>query len=315
MSKNKSPYILFFVFCFLTACKWKSKTYFNGYTDTLYLYLSSPSQGLFKKKYVSKGESFKKGQILYLLDSMPDDANYQSVLRQYRQAQNILQDIQRPKRQPEILAIEFQIHQVSESIARVQKHYDRLLLLKQKQYVDADTLFTNQKMVEELKYQKKQLEENLKLAHMGARMYQIKAQKQAQKAIFQHLKELNWYLQLKKISAPSQGYVFDIFYSIGELIPANQPVMSVVLPENNYIEFFVPANQLSQLSYQQELEYQYYGDKAWKKAKINYISQTAEYMPPILYTQDHQDELVFRIRAQPDITQNMILGQPIKIRI
>jgi HlyD family secretion protein len=89
----------------------------------------------------------------------------------------------------------------------------------------------------------------------------------------------------------------------------------VVLPENNYIEFFVPANQLSQLSYQQELEYQYYGDKAWKKAKINYISQTAEYMPPILYTQDHQDELVFRIRAQPDITQNMILGQPIKIRI
>ncbi len=315
MSKRILISGLILIFIIAAVFQRHSKLYFSGYTDTLYLYLSSPSQGYFKQKFVSKGEHFKKHQLLYELEAMPDEANYQTALFQYRQAKNILKDLKRPRRQPEIAAIKFQIHQIDESIARTKKHYDRLLLLKDKQYVDVDTLYTNEKMVEELKYQKKQLEENLKLSQMGARIDQIKAQNQVKKSSYFHLQELKWYLQHKQASAPADGYVFDIFYSIGELITANKPVMSVVLPENNYIEFFVSAHDVSKIFLHQTVEYQYFGDNKWFAAEINYISQTAEYMPPVLYTQQHQDELVFRIRAKPANQNIFILGQPIEVRL
>ena len=298
-----------------SSCKWRPRTYLSGYTDTLYLYISSPSQGYLKTKYVTKGQFFKKEQLLYELDNMPDEANYRAALHQFRQAKNILNDLEMPRRAPEISAIEFQIKQINQNIDRTQKHYERLLNLKDQHFVDPDTLYTNQKLLEELRYQKKQFEENLKLAHLGARTEQIKAQNQAKKSALFHLQALKWYLQHKKIDAPGDGYVFDIFYSNGELIPANKPVMCLVLPENNYIEFFIAANELSKVSYGKTIEYQYYHNASWHLAKINFISQTAEYMPPILYTQQHQEELVFRIRATPLDKHRMILGQPIKIKI
>ncbi len=315
MSKRIGIIIIIMVVSCFAACKWRPKSYFSGYTDTIYLYLSSPSQGYFKQKFISKGESFKKDQVLYQLDAMPDEANYQAAYFQFLQSKNILKDLKRPRRKPEIAAIEFQIHQINQSIDRTKKHYERLLLLKDKQYVDVDTLYTNQKMVEELQFQKKQLEENLKLAHMGARLYQIKAQSQTQKASSIHLQELKWYLEHKQVSAPRDGYVFDVFYSIGELIPANKPVMSVILPENNFIEFFVSADDVANILLKQSIEYQYYGGKKWLPAEINYISQTAEYMPPVLYSQQHQEELVFRIRAKPLEQTHFILGQPIDVRL
>ncbi len=297
-----------------SACQWKTKRSYSGYTDTLYLYISSPTQGYFNKKFVEKGQSFRKKQILYELDSMPDQAQYQAANAQYLQAKKIYVDLKRPKRSPEIAAIEYQIEQINANISKTNMHLTRLLKLQQKQFVDPDTVYTQQKSLEELQFQKKQLQENLKLAHMGARRYQIQAQGEAMMAAQFRMQEIEWDLAHKKASAPKDGYVFDIFYSIGELIPANKPVMSVVLPENNYIEFFVSAKDIHDFKFDQEIAFQYYGEKIWHGAHINYISQTAEYMPPVLYTQEHQDELVFRVRAHPDLDERFILGQPILIR-
>lgn len=315
MFKRALLFVFIIVLGVFSACQWKTKKIFSGYTDTLYLYLSSPTQGYFKQQYVQKGQSFKAKQVLYELDNMPDKLQLQSAYAQYMQAKKTLIDLKRPKRKPEIAAIVYQIEQVNANIAKTHMHLTRLLKLQQKQFIDPDTVYTQQKSLAELEFQKKQLQENLKLAQMGARRYQIKAQNQAKKSSQFHMQEIQWNLAHKKVSAPLDGYVFDIFYSIGELIPANKPVMSVVLPENNYIEFFVTAKEVSFLKLNQQIEFQYYGDKNWHRAHIHYISQTVEYMPPVLYTQEHQDELVFRIRARPDIKERFILGQPISIRI
>lgn len=315
MFKRSLLFLIIIALGVFSACQWKTKRSFAGYTDTLYLYLSSPTQGYFKQQYVQKGQAFKANQVLYELDSMPDKLQFQSAYAQYLQAKKILMDLKRPKRKPEIAAIFYQIEQVNANIAKTHMHLTRLLKLQQKQFIDPDTVYMQQKSLAELEFQKKQLQENLKLAYMGARHNQIKAQSQAKNASQFHMQELEWNLAHKKVAAPRDGYVFDIFYSIGELIPANKPVMSVVLPENNFVEFFVTAKNMKDLKLNQQIEFQYYGDNLWRGARIHYISQTAEYMPPVLYTQEHQDELIFRIRARPLKIEHFILGQPITVRV
>jgi len=297
----------------LPGCKAKHKVHFSGYTDTLYVYLSSPSMGYLDHKFVERGQIVKKNDPLYYLSPSPDLEAYQANKWAVYQARKSLKDLKLPRRQPEIMAIEYQLQQTKTSMARVEAHLNRLLKLVKKQFVDPDTIDNQAKTLEELGFQAKQLEENLKLSKMGSRPKQIKAQAGAVKMALSKALESKWYLEHKNMKAPADGYIFDTFYSQGELVPAQKPVLVMVVPENNYIEFFVTASDVSHLNLQMPITYQFYGDNNTHQAFISYISQTVEYMPPVLYTPDFQEELVYRIRAKPRTVHSFPLGQPVDV--
>ena len=302
----------YFVIISLNACD-KHKMHFSGYTDTLYVYLSSPSMGFLDQKLVKRGDEVHQNQILCPLSISPDLEISTAAQFNYKQAKYTKKDLQLPRRLPEIMAIENQILQTKAQIRRVELHLNRLLKLKEKQFIDPDTLDNQTQTLKELNFQQKQYEENLRLAKMGSRYQQIRAQRFAMKAMRAKWKESLWYLTHKTIRAPKDGYVFEVFYTEGELIPAQKPVLVMVVPEYNYVEFFVSAAEVSKIQKGQKILYQFYGDKLKYTAAINYISNKAEYMPPILYTSDHQEELVFRVRAKPESKKTFPLGQPIEV--
>ena len=64
---------------------------------------------------------------------------------------------------------------------------------------------------------------------MVSRPKQIKAQAGAVKAALAKALESKWYLEHKNMKAPDDGYIFDTFYSKGELVPAQKPVMVMVV--------------------------------------------------------------------------------------
>jgi HlyD family secretion protein len=216
---------------------------------------------------------------------------------------------------PEIMAIENQILQTQAAMRRVELHLNRLLKLQKKQFIDPDTIDNQTQTLKELSFQEKQFQENLILAKMGARPEQIKAQKYSMLAAKQQFEQADWYVKHKTLVAPGDGYVFDTFYSVGELVAAQKPICVMVIPQNNYLEFFVNSHDLSQLRLGQELSYQLYGEKTQHQANISYIAASAEYMPPILYTPDYQEELVFRVRAKPQDASHFLLGQPVDVWI
>lgn len=289
------------------------RKHYSGYTDTLYVYLSSPTMGIVAHKWAERGALVQKHQKLYTLDPSPDLQQSKFAYDAYLQAQHTYLDLTRPRRKPERLAIQNQILQTNAAIRRVDTHLQRLLKLREKQFVDADTIDNQTQTLKELQFQKQELEENLNLANLGGREEQIKAQYAYAKALYQKWLESDWYLKLKTIKAPDSGYVFDTFYTKGELVPAQRPVVVMVIPKNNYVEFFVSAADLNAIQHGQHIWYQFYNDKTQCEAIIDYISQTAEYMPPILYTSDYQQELVFRIRAKPLLNRKFPLGQPVDV--
>lgn len=297
----------------LLSCKAKHPLHFYGYTDTLYVYLSSPSAGYLKHKYVERGQPVKRKELLCRLSSDPELSNFKANYWAMNQAKRMWYDSRLPRRRPEIMAIDNQIRQTKTSIDKVENHLNRLLKLEKQHFVDADTLDNQSKTLKELSFQEKQYQENLKLAKMGARAQQIKAQYAAFRASKAKFKESKWYLAHKLIYAPNDGYIYDTFYNQGELVPAQKPVLVMVVPINNYIEFFVSAKDISKLSINMPIEYQFYGQTKQRLATINYISATVEYMPPVLYTPDYQEELVFRVRAKPKDTKDFILGQPVEV--
>ncbi len=306
-------YIFIVFIVMLSGCKPRFKHHYNGYTDTLYLYLSSPSQGYLKYRPVQRGTLVTKKQLIYMLDLEPEASQIKAAKYALAQANRELIDLRMPRRLPEIMAIQNQVLQVDTSIARVQNHLNRLLKLEEQQFVDKDTLDFNEKTLQELKYQKFQFEENLKLSKMGARIQQINAKRAAIEIAKNRVKEVEWYLQSKMMKAPSNGYVFDVFYSVGELVPAGKPVVSMVVPQNNYVEFFVSSEDISGLKLHDTIYYQFYDDTQYQPARIYFISQSVEYMPPVLFTPEYQHELVFRVRALPLNAKKFTIGQPVEV--
>lgn len=124
-----------------------------------------------------------------------------------------------------------------------------------------------------------------------------------------------WSLQQKKIYSPINGRVFDVFYRIGEKVQDNHPVLAILAPENIQILFYVNEPQLSNLKIGQKISFTCDGCSAKLAATINFISPEAEYTPPIIYSKDTRNKLVFLVRATlpKDQRSRFHPGQPISV--
>ena len=48
-------------------------------------------------------------------------------------------------------------------------------------------------------------------------------------------------------------------------------------------------------------------------AKVSFISRTAEYTPPVIYSLEERAKLVFLIEARPQHPENLRVGQPVSV--
>src|SRR6185312_12203386 len=130
------------------------------------------------------------------------------------------------------------------------------------------------------------------------------------------LAQAQWSRKQKTLFSPKDAIVFDTYFLPGELVPATQPVLSLLAPEDIKIIFFVPETQLSTISLGKPIQISCDSCKAIIMAKINFISPQAEYTPPVIYSEKDRAKLVYRVEATPAIPDAIKLhpGQPVTIR-
>lgn len=121
----------------------------------------------------------------------------------------------------------------------------------------------------------------------------------------------------KIITAPQAGKIFDNYYQLGELVPANAPIFGLLAPANVYLVFFVPEPLLSKLKTDTPIQFSCDGCQQFFAATIRFISPNTEYTPPILYSHDSRQKLVYRVEASvsKDIAKLLHPGQPADVEL
>ncbi len=134
-------------------------------------------------------------------------------------------------------------------------------------------------------------------------------------ALKSQLIQTEWSLHQKTQYSPVDGYVFDTFFRVGEKVVENHPVLALLAPENIKVLFYVPEKTLHQLKLGQTITFSCDSCQNKTSATIIYISPQAEYTPPVIYSKDTRDKLVYLIRATMpvNIAQNFHPGQPIDV--
>jgi HlyD family secretion protein len=122
-------------------------------------------------------------------------------------------------------------------------------------------------------------------------------------------------LARRRMASPVAGTVQQIYFRQGELVPAGRPVLALLPPANIKVRFFVPEPALQQVALNGKVQVRCDGCDADLTARVSFISRTAEYTPPVIYSLEERSKLVFLVEARPEHPDKLRVGQPVTVAL
>jgi len=122
-------------------------------------------------------------------------------------------------------------------------------------------------------------------------------------------------LDRRKVASPVTGSVEQIYFRIGEMVPAGKPVAALLPPGNLKVRFFVGEATLPQIKLGETVKIQCDGCAGDLTAKVSFIARSSEFTPPVIYSQEERGKLVFLIEARPQRPEMLRVGQPVSVAL
>ena len=259
----------------LTGCGNSGPKPWLGYAEGEDAFIGAPQPGWIASIAVKRGDVVKKGEVLFTLDD-----TQQLALRDEAKAA--------------LAQARAQLEQAQAKLAYATKELHRQRKLVHAHAGTKSALDLAQNNYDET----------------AAQISQIKAQERAAKAT---LDNAEYQLSQRKITARVSGRVEDIYFRIGEYVPASTPVISLLPPQNVFVRFFVPEKQFAKVKMGQSVHISC--DNCAKNliAKITFIAQQEEFTPPVIFSIANRDKLVFKLEARAKGGLALNPGQPVDV--
>lgn len=307
--------IIYLIICIplLAGCS-PNDTPLQGYLEGEYINLSNNFSGTLKKLLVSRGNKVETGQLLYVLDDEPEASQLAEAEQQLKQSQKVLSDLENGQRDTILEAIVAQRDAAKASLMLSTANVRRYRALYQQKAVDKATLDQAESNYQRDLNQVSQFNANLAEAKQGARKNAIEAQQAAVAAEESNVNKTTWQLMQKSGYAPVSGRIFDTYYKAGEFVNAQQPVLSLLAPTDIKLVFYIPEPKRSLIFIERPVYFECDGCTHRLKAIINYISPEAEYTPPVIFSLESREKLVYRVEAKLSVEATQLYpGQPVDV--
>ena len=113
--------------------------------------------------------------------------------------------------------------------------------------------------------------------------------------------------------APADARVDEVFFQPGEWVTANQPVVAL-LPDNKVkVRFYVPEKEVSRYRPGKTVRFSCDACASGMTATIRYVSPRPEFTPPVIFSRDSRDRLVFMVEAYPKNPAGLQPGLPVDV--
>lgn len=122
-------------------------------------------------------------------------------------------------------------------------------------------------------------------------------------------------LARRVVNSPVSGTVQQVYFRPGEMATAGRPIVALLPPGNLKIRFFVPENALPRIAYGDRVKVTCDNCPPDLGATVSFISRSAEFTPPVIYSLEERAKLVFLIEALPDTPERFRVGQPVDVAL
>jgi HlyD family secretion protein len=301
----------------LAACKEDVSPGWQGYVEGEYVRVASPVAGALLALMVQRGQMVAKGAPLFALEQENEAAARREAEQRVQQADAQLANLEKGRRPDELAAIQAQQVQAQAALA-----LSRASLARQEKLVAAG--FVSHAGLDEARMaldrdagHVAEVAAQLKVAHLAARPDELAAARADVQAARAALAQAQWRLGQKAAPAPVAGVVEDRLYLPGEFVPAGNPVVVLLPPENLKLRFFVGEPELAKVKLGQALRAHCDGCGADIAASVRFVSTQAEYTPPVIYSRENRAKLVYLVEAgvAAKDAARLHVGQPIEVRL
>lgn len=267
------------VFCLLlmNSCSRQQENVAQGYIEGRYTYMATPVSGVLQQLLVQRGTRVKQGQLLFVLEAEPESDLYKAAVEAMNQSIESRNAIQA-------------------NLEYNKLTYDRYKILVPRQAIQQSQLDNAKSLYESTL----------------AQFWQASAKIAEEKAAVAQSK---WTLEQKSIYAPVDGIVFDTYYRIGEYTEASKAILSLLAPHDIKAIFYIGQINLGSIQLNDKVSVRCDGCEKIYSGRISFISPTAEYTPPVIYSTETNEKLVYRIEAEftPEVAIKLHPGQPVSV--
>ena len=290
---------------------------YQGYVEGDYLRIAPAIGGRIDRLQVERGAQVQAGAPLYVLDAVAELAALGESQARLSAARARLADIEKGQRPDELDVTRAQLAQARAQRELSAAQLQRQRKLREQQVISQDQFDQVATQHQHDRARVDELEAQLRTGELAGRADALQAARDEAEAAAAVAAQSQWKLDQKTQVAPASGSVEDVYYRPGEWVAAGAPVLSLLPPQNRKLRFFVPEADLGKLKSGQPLTARCDGCAAPIAAHIAFIASSAEYTPPVLYSQQQRARMVFLIEAvvAPEVAAGLHPGQPVDIEL
>ncbi|WP_394691954.1 HlyD family secretion protein [Hoeflea sp.] len=271
-----------------------------GYVEGEYVLVSPIETAQIVELSVKRGDRIGVGQPLVRLERRDAEIAVAQSAAGLAQAEGELSNLQQGRRLEEIASIAAALDS-----ARAQAKEARRVLERQSDLlsrgISTQAAFDTASTGLELANAKvAELEANLAVARLPARPDEIRAAQAGVKQAHAILESAEWRLGKRTLSIPLNGVVSDIIRNTGEVAGPQAPVLSVLPDGALKLRVYVPERALSSIAVGARLKVRCDGCGDGLRATVSYVSADPEFTPPVIYSLENRQKLVYLVEARPD---------------
>lgn len=301
----------------LAACTRIDPDRFSGYAEADLVYVAPAIGGRVQKLGVERGARVQPGQVLFELERDPESLERAAAGARAEAAAAQVRNLKKGKRVDELRAIEQQLVQARAALALSSSELKRSEGLVKQGFLSPNRLDELSAARDRDAARVAELQANLAVARDTARPDEIAAAEAEQRAAENELASSRWREDQTRGIARVVATVQDVLYRQGEWVAQGMPVVALYPDGALKVRFFVPQAALARIRVGDAVAVSCDGCPPGLSARVAFVSEQAEYTPPVIYSNESRAKLVFMVEARPDAKTALLLkpGQPVDVRI
>jgi HlyD family secretion protein len=301
----------------LTTFPANRKTVFPGYMEADLVLVGSEQGGRVETLSVEEGDSVKKGDPIFTLESTEQEAEVAAAKSRVTEAEARLDDAKQQMQRPtEIDVLEAALAQAKAMLVQSSLTLDRTQTLFEKHWVSQAQLDDAKAQHDRNQAAVAEAEKRISAAKLPNRSGLIDAAAASVEAARHALEQAQKNLAKRQVFAPAPGTVEEVYFRPGEVVKEGQAVIALLPPQNLKVRFFVAEPVRASLQIDQTVNVTCDGCPGELPAKISFIAREAEFTPPVIFSQEQRQKLVYLVEARPvEATAKLTAGQPVSVSL
>ena len=285
----------------------------QGYVEGRQLNLAPRSSGILTAMHVTEGNKVATGAMLFAVDSERAQAQLDEAIAAKAAAEARLANLRKGGRWEEIQAAAETLREAQAAYTLAERTYNRSKSLVERGAVAAARLDQDRATLDSSRARVAEAQSRLSLIRLPARDDIIAAAEREVEVYTAAITRARADLKDRSVTAPADGRIETIFRRVGEIAGPTQPVLALLPSDQKRIRFFVPEPMLPRIHHGERVSLLCDNCPSGLSGKITYISDQAEFTPPIIFSEKERVKLVYLVEARPDQPDQFLNGQPVNV--